>query len=139
MSIEVKVVDGREFKRCTCCNRAIGGVSCRYCLKTYKRPHMLAKHEAECYLNPNRKCPLCDNKGFYDDGFDYYFGGALRQVECPHCEEAKRRRNTCMYCGREYDGVWERALENGKDGVPGERVCQRCLDDLGWIEEAFAQ
>lgn len=56
---------------------------CGFCRFTATAP-TVEKHEKICWLNPNRLCPLCQNKGYTIDVIDE---GLTHKEPCYYCSK----------------------------------------------------
>lgn len=56
---------------------------CDFCRFRATAP-TVEKHEKICWLNPNRFCPLCKNKGYIEDVIDE---GLIHKEPCHYCSK----------------------------------------------------
>jgi hypothetical protein len=52
---------------------------CDFCTRTSSSVKAMAEHEQRCWRNPNRRCQLCEGKGFW--WHESY------KVTCHYCEQ----------------------------------------------------
>jgi len=78
---------------------------CDYCRKaSFQRPSM-ERHEAACFKNPNRKCPVCfDAEEHKPDWDSKTMSVSAIGAECPACLVAMVIQHNVDVCGP--DGEW---------------------------------
>lgn len=59
---------------------------CDFCRYSATAP-AVEKHEKICWLNPNRYCQMCQNRGYYFDVYDTVDGATAPKIPCPYCSK----------------------------------------------------
>lgn len=58
---------------------------CDYCNRLYYSRSACASHEDKCFKNPERNCPMCENKGG-----DFNYDGRMASI-CSFCMTASEQ------------------------------------------------